>query len=134
AVGRLRAGVELETARTTVAALGARLAASRPGDETVPHLTPLRDMLVGRSRLGLLVLLGAVGMILLIACVNIAHLLLARAVSRRQEIAVRVALGASQLRVVGLFFAESAILSTAGAVGGVLVALWGAPLLAALAP
>jgi putative ABC transport system permease protein len=95
---------------------------------------PLHDHLVGPTRAQLWIVFAAVGLILLIACVNVAHLVLARALGRRHEVAVRIALGASRARLVKLFVAESAMLSALGAALGLLVALWGAPPLLALAP
>jgi predicted permease len=133
-VGRLRPGVGVERAQAAMTALGKRLLVEHPDENTTARLVPLRDALVGSKRNVLLIMLGAMGLILVIACVNVAHLVLARAAGRRQEIAVRVALGASQARVARLFFAESAVLAALGGLGGVLIALWGAPPLAALGP
>ncbi len=131
-VGRLRAGLELGSAQAEMDAIGARLAVERPGN--TPHLVPLRDALAGTTRTPLLILFGAVSLILLIACVNVAHLLLARAMKRQHEIAVRMALGANRARVARLFFAESVVLAAVGGALGTLVAFWGAPPLVALGP
>jgi putative ABC transport system permease protein len=134
AVGRLRPDVSIGAARAEMVALGTRLEAEHPDEQVVARLVPLRDALVGDSRDPLLILLGAVAVILLIACVNAAHLLLARAVKRRHEVAIRLALGAGRGRVARLFFAESVVLSVAAGVAGTILALWGTPALAALAP
>ncbi|HKA91065.1 MAG TPA: ABC transporter permease [Haliangiales bacterium] len=134
AVGRLGPDTSLGAARAEMAALRVRLDAEHPDEKTVPRLTPLRDAIVGDTRDPLLILLGAVAVILLIACVNVAHLLLARAVKRQHEVAIRLALGAGRGRVARLFFAESVVLAAAAGLAGTTLALWGAPALAALAP
>src|SRR5262249_58302413 len=105
AVGRLGPDTSLGAARAEMAALRVRLDAEHPDEKTVPRLTPLRDAIVGDTRDPLLILLGAVAVILLIACVNVAHLLLARAVKRQHEVAIRLALAAGRGRVARLFFA-----------------------------
>jgi putative ABC transport system permease protein len=131
-VGRVRAGVALGSAQAEMNAIGARLAADNPG--YTPSLVPLGDALASTSRAPLLIVLGAVSLILLIACVNVSHLLLARAMQRHHEIAVRMALGANRARVARLFFAESVVLAAVGGLVGTLVALWAAPPLVALGP
>lgn len=136
AVGRLAPNVTLETANTEVAALGQRLEAQYPESNTGMgfRLVGLRDDLVADSRTGLLTLLGAVGFVLLVACVNIANLLLARASSRKSELAVRTALGAGRSRIVRQLFTESLILAVLGGLAGLALAVLGTDLLVSLAP
>jgi predicted permease len=126
-VGRLRPGVTIEQARADVQRIARNLAAAYPEDDkgVGAKVVPLKDEVVRDVRPYLVVLLGAVGCVLLIACVNVANLLLARSTGRAGEFAVRAALGASQGRLIRQLLTESVLLAVAGGGLGVLLAGWG---------
>jgi len=134
-IARLKPQVTAPTAQTEMARIQDGL--NRQYPENRPKgisLVPEADAVVGDMRQGLFVLLGAVGLVLLIACANLSNLLLARAASRTKEISVRTALGATRWMIVRQLLAESLLLAAAGAAAGLALASWGIKLLTALAP
>jgi predicted permease len=131
---RLRPGVTLEQARVDLAAVTARLEQQFPGTNRNVTVTSLKYKVVGDIRTPLLVLLVAVAFVLLIACANVAHMLLARAASRQKELAIRTALGATRSRLIAQMLAESALLAAIGGAGGLVLALWGVRSLVAASP
>jgi len=131
---RLKRGVTLAQARAEIATITGRLEKQYPGTNRSVVVTPLKENVDGKIETPLLVLLGAVGFVLLIACANVAHMLLARTSERQREIAVRNALGAGRGRMIVQFLTENLLLATVGAAGGLLLALAGTKALVALSP
>ena len=127
-VGRLKQGVAMEAAQQELSAMEGPLLAGREA-----RLRSLKDVVSGPARDSLLVLLGSVGMVLLVACVNVANLLLARTASRDREIAIRAALGAGRSRLMRQFLTESLLLAMAGGVAGLAIGLWASRVLVTIA-
>ncbi len=135
-VGRLKDAASLAQSRADLSTIARRLKQELGGDTWMSDASviPLQESLVAGVRPALLVLLGAAGVLLLAACANVANLLLAKTASRRRELSVRLALGASQFDLARQFLTETLLLSLAGGGLGVLIAVWGVDTLMALAP
>ena len=136
AVARLPDGVPLERAQAAADVLARRLEAAHPeyNEKTGFNLVPLHARVVGEIKPGLMALLGAVGFVLLIACANLANLLLARGSTRGRELAVRLALGAGRVRIVRQLLTESLLLAAAGGIFGLILGVWVVEGLVAIAP
>ena len=134
-IARLRDGVTIENARTEITALIEDLSRVVPNQRgMISAAIPLQDAIIGRIASGLWILLGATGLVLLIACANVANLFLVRSESRQREVAVRRALGAGNRSVARYFFTESALLSLLGSALGLVLAWGGVQLLVAFGP
>jgi putative ABC transport system permease protein len=136
-IGRLRAGVGVPSAQSELSAIATRVNAANPRTDVRTHgilVRRFQDVLVKNYRPALVALLGAVAAVLLIACANIANLLLARGTARRREMSIRTALGASRVRIVRQLLIESLLLAMIGGAAGAVVALWGVDALVRISP
>jgi putative ABC transport system permease protein len=135
--GRLKSGASIERARAEMKVLGEQFRRGNPQWMSTSEeiaVRPMQDLMVQDVRPALRILLGAVGLVLLIACANVASLLLARAAGRQKEVAIRAAIGASRWVIVRQLLAESLLLSTVGAIVGLIFGVWGARTLLVLSP
>jgi putative ABC transport system permease protein len=135
-VGRVKPGISLAQAQAEMDAMSARFARESPAENAgwTFHIVPLQDAISIDVRPALLVMLGAVGLVLLVACANIANLLLARATSRVREIALRIAIGAGRGRIIRQLLTEAAVLGLLGGLAGIALAYWGVHALLSLVP
>jgi putative ABC transport system permease protein len=134
-IARLRSGATREQAQAEISAIQSRIAQRTPALEDLGAiLLPLQETLVGNVRQGLTLMLAAVGFVLLIVCVNLANLMLSRGPLRRREFAIRMALGATRVRLIAQLLTESLLLAVVGGALGVLLAFWGVEALATSIP
>jgi putative ABC transport system permease protein len=137
-IGRLAPGVSLSSANAELTTIAARFAKTQPAAGEYANwkvsALPLRDALLGSVRTAVFVLVGAVAIVLLIACANVAGLLLVRVTARQREIAIRAAIGATQRQLLRQFFVESALIAAIGGALGMLITAWGIDVLVKLLP